>query len=717
MRVVSFARFSAIALALFISANVALAEGAHTRALITSPVNEGSRVTLSGNTHPAATAENDRGRVSDSLPMEHLQLLLRRPVEQDRALDKYITDLQTPASPNYHRWLSAREFGDQYGLAKSDVDAISNWLQGHGFQVNVRYSNGVLIDFSGTAGMVRDAFQTEIHYLQVKSETHISNMSDPKIPAALAPGVMGIVSLNDFRPHQNYRKKTDFTTILNGSTFYLVVPGDLATIYNLNPLFSEGISGQGQTIVLIEDSDMRANDWHAFRQTFGLNSFKGGNLIQVNPASSGTNNCKDPKFTGANEEASLDVEYASAAAPSATVELASCADTTTFGGLIAIQNLLNASSAPPAVMSMSYSLCEAESGATLKAAFNSAFQQAVTEGVSVFGSSGDALASECDRPFPASFHGIAISGWTETPYNVSVGGTDFADTFMGENSTYWSATNSPTFESALSYVPETPWDDSCATQLVSTALGFLTPYGSDGACNSTVGFEEFLNTVGAGGGPSECATGTPSVGGVVSGTCQGYAKPSWQNVLGVPNDGVRDTPDVSLFAANGVWAHYYPFCATIGGGSCAGTPDTWPGAGGTSFSSPIMAAMQSLVNQNAGGRQGNPNVVYYALANTEYGTTGSTDCNSTLGNATASTCVFYDVTLGDIVAPCNSLQDRNCYDPSGKIGVLSTSNSSFEPAYAAATGYDMATGIGTVNAFNLVHQWSTAAPKAAWDKR
>lgn len=130
-----------------------------------------------------------------------------------------------------------------------------------------------------------------------------------------------------------------------------------------------------------------------------------------------------------------------------------------------------------------------------------------------------------------------------------------------------------------------------------------------------------------------------------------------------------------------------------------------------------MAAMQALVNQNAGGRQGNPNVVYYALANNEYGTTGSSDCNSTLGNAASSSCVFYDVTLGDIDAPCNSLTERNCYAPSGTIGVLSTSNSSYEPAYAAATGYDMATGIGTVNTYNLVHQWSTAAPKSAFDKR
>jgi subtilase family serine protease len=713
MRGALFARLSAIALALLFSASFALAEGASTRALITSPINEANRVTLYGNTHPAATAENDRGRVSDSLPMEHLQLLLKRSPEQEKALGKYITDLQTPTSPNYHHWLNARQFGEQYGLAKTDIDTVSNWLQGHGFKVNVRYNNGVLLDFSGTAGMVRETFQTEIHYLQVKNAMHISNMSDPKIPAALAPGVIGVASLNDFRPDKNFRKKAQFTT---SSGFFIVVPGDLATIYNLNPLFNEGISGQGQTVVVVEDTNMKAIDWHTFRQTFGLNQFKGGSFTQVNPASSGTNNCVNPGINGDSEEASLDAEWASASAPSATIELASCADTTTFGGLIAVQNLVNGAN-PPGVISMSYSLCEAQTPASLKAAFNSAFQQAVAEGVSVFGSSGDALASECDRPFPASYHGIGISGWTSTPYNVSVGGTDFSDTFFGENSTYWSSTNSSTFASALSYVPEMPWNDSCANGPISIALGFSTPYGSDGACNSSTG-QEFLNTIGGGGGPSECATGTPSTGGVVSGTCEGYAKPSWQNILGVPSDGVRDTPDVSLFAANGVWGHFYVFCASAGApGTCAGTPDTWPGAGGTSFSSPILAGMQALVNQKAGGRQGNPNVVYYALANNEYGSTGSSDCNSTLGNAASSSCVFYDVTFGDIVAPCNSLQQRDCYAPSGQIGVLSTSNSSFEPAYAAGNGYDLSSGIGTVNAFNLVNQWSSAAPKSVWDKR
>ena len=173
-------------------------------------------------------------------------------------------------------------------------------------------------------------------------------------------------------------------------------------------------------------------------------------------------------------------------------------------------------------------------------------------------------------------------------------------------------------------------------------------------------------------------------------------------MLGNPADGVRDIPDVSLFAANGVWGHYYVFCDS-NGGSCTGAPSSWPGAGGTSFASPILAGIQALVNQKNGGRQGNPNTVYYRLAREAYGSTGSSKCNSTNGNKIGSSCVFNDITLGDLDVNCTGT--NNCYLPSGKNGVLSTSNSSYKPAYVSGLGWDFATGIGSVNAFNLVANW------------
>jgi subtilase family serine protease len=688
-------------------------QGRRTRPLITERIDDARRVMLGGNTRPEARSGNDRGRVGDDFSMEHMLLQLRRPAEKEAALKQFIDELHKPNSPNYHRWLTAQQFGEQYGPAKEDLDAVTNWLQIHGLNVNVIYASGMVIDFSGTAGMVRQAFGTEIHRLDVKGKSHVANMSDPRIPAALAPAVVGVASLHDFKPHAMHRLRAQYTFNSFGSPYQAVVPADLATIYDLNPLFNAGVTGTGQTIVVVEDTNFKGGDWTTFRKKFGLSKYTDAKLTQVHPPSKGTNNCHNPGLNGDDIEAALDAEWASAAAPDANIELASCANTnTTFGGLIAIQNLLNASATPPAIISMSYGECETFNGEAANAAFNSAFQQAVAEGVSVFVSAGDEGAASCDPQSWMATHGVGVTGWGETPYNVAVGGTDFGDTFAGTNSTYWSATNTSTFGSALSYIPEIPWNDSCASVLIATyvtASGIT--YGGGGFCNSGAG-EQFLGTIAGSGGPSGCATGSPTISGVVSGTCQGYGKPSWQaGVLGVPKDGVRDVPDVSLFAANGVWGHYYVFCDSDianGGSPCGSAPYNWSGAGGTSFSSPILAGIQALVNQKTGARQGNPNPVYYALAAAEYGKTGSTACNSKLGSGVASTCVFRDVTQGDIDVNC--IGNASCFRPGGINGVLSTSSSSNSPAYGTTKGWDFATGLGTVDATNLVNQWSTVAP-------
>ncbi|MBV9758970.1 MAG: S8/S53 family peptidase [Acidobacteriaceae bacterium] len=672
------------------------------RLLITQAIDEAKLVTLHGNLRSEANAANDRGRVEDDYAMNHMLLQLQRSPEQEAELDQLIDSLHDRNSPNYQKWLTAEEFGKRFGLAQQDLTVVKGWLESHGFTVNVIYPNGMLIDFSGTAGQVREAFHTEIHQLSVKGQAHIANMSEPEIPAALADAVVGVVSLHNFMPHPANKPHTNYTFSSGGSTYYAVVPADLAKIYNFSPQFSAGISGTGETIVVIEDTNVYSTtDWSTFRSTFGLSGYTSGSFTQVHPGS----NCTNPGTNGNDGEAILDAEWASVAAPNAAIELASCADTTTFGGLIAFQNLINGSSPPP-IYSISYGECEAENGATANAAYSSAYQQAVSEGLSVFVSSGDEGAASCDADEPYATHGIGVSGFASTQYNVAVGGTDFSDSYSGSNSTYWNSSNGSYYESAKSYIPEIPWNDSCASVLIATVEGYSTTYGTSGFCNSTVGRDDFLTTASGSGGPSGCATGKASTSGVVSGTCKGWAKPTWQSVVGNPSDSVRDLPDVSLFAANGVWGHYYVFCwsdTSEGGTACTGAPSGWSGAGGTSFASPIWAGIQALIDQKKGAKQGNPNPRYYALASSEYGTGGSSTCNSSNGNSVGSTCTFYDVTLGDMDVPCTGT--HNCYKPSGTYGVLSTSNSAYQKAYGTATGWDFATGIGTVNVNNLVNNF------------
>ena len=365
---------------------------------------------------------------------------------------------------------------------------------------------------------------------------------------------------------------------------------------------------------------------------------------------------------------------------------------------------------------MSYGECEAENGQAGNAAFYSAFQSAAAAGVSVFVSSGDELTTSCSTGYNYGYFGIGVSGWASTPYNVAVGGTDFEDNYNAKEvgipvSTYWNSTNSTIDGNAKSYIPEIPWNDSCASWLISNYEGYSTTYGSSGFCNSTTGEDDYLTVGGGSGGPSGCANGASTNGYVTTG-CAGYAKPSWQaGIFGNPADGVRDLPDVSLFAANGVWGHFYVICwsdtahyASDGAAACTNPPNPlastpkWSGFGGTSFSAPMMAAMQALVNQKWSIRAGNPNPTYYAIANAEFGSGGNSACysiNQPPSRGLASSCVFYDITQGDINADCLQNEPPSptyfpCYIPSGTNGVLSTEQVSAVSVIHGGSGYTSA---------------------------
>lgn len=700
------------ALALGLAFAPAAANAAGSQALITGKIDETRLVALAGNVRNEANARDDRGAVGDSVALDHVQLVLERPSAAQTALDAYLQAAQTPGNPSYHQWLTAEQLGEQYGPAASDIATLSAWLTAHGFQVNGVSPTGLFIDFSGTAGQIASTFKTEIHALDVNGERHFANMSNPQIPAALAPVIAGIVSLNDFQPHRMAKMVNKPTALApaqqagpaytTSTGLFPVVPADLATIYNFNPVYRSGTTGKHQSIVLIEPTDLFSNaDYATFRQTFGLDAYKDSTFSVVHPGG-----CTDPGVkSGDDFEAAVDVEWAAASAPDADIVLASCASTkTNFGGFIALQSMLE-SRTPPAIVSISYGECEAALGPSFNRYINLLYELATAEGTSVYVAAGDEGAASCDANQEAAQYGISVSGYASTPYNLAAGGTDYSDFFSDTTSKYWSPTNSATFGSALSYIPEMPWDDSCSNSTLSTFEGFPL-YGSGSLCNLPF----FLGVIAGSGGPSGCAYGetnplpnTPAV----SGTCRGYAKPIWQKfIAGNPNDGVRDIPDVSMFASNGFWGHYLVVCysnpdPTSGGAPCNTPPEDWAGAGGTSFDAPILSGVQALVNQRIGFRQGNPDYAYYAFATLEYGPHGNPACNSNNGT---NACIFHDVTFGDNDVDCTGT--FNCYDPSGEFGSLSVSSNKYRPAYTAGTGWDFTTGIGTVNVSALVNTWS-----------
>jgi len=508
-----------------------------------------------------------------------------------------------------------------------------------------------------------------------------------------------------------------------GGGYNFLGAADLATIYDFTPLFDYGISGKGQTIVVVEDTNQYSQgDWLLFRKVMGLSrTYPFGSLTQENPAGS-ADTCTNPGDNGDDTEAAIDVDWSTAAAPNAAIISAACADTTQFGGFLALANLLTDVTVPQ-IVSISYGESESALGPVENLYISNLYASAAAEGVSVYVSSGDELAASSDDGRVAT-HGITVSGFTSTPYNISVGGTDIAAEPLFETNTYFSSTNGPNFQTALSYIPEVPWNDSCTASVTVDFINTVnslsfTQAGPGSFCNYGGGVvaeeDGLLGAVGGSGGPSACATGTPAARGVTGGSCAGYAKPAWQSVFGNPADSVRDIPDVSLMAGNGLWGVYYAACisnpadgsASEGFAPCGPNPATWTGFGGTSVASPIWAGIQALVNQFTGQAWGNSNPVLYELANFQYGPSGNPSCNSTLGNAIGSDCIFNDVTLGDNSGVCQNGRagTLDCYLDGETYGILSTSNATENEAYPATPGWDFASGLGTANATNVVVDW------------
>jgi subtilase family serine protease len=674
-------------------------------ARITQAIDETQLVTLKGNVHPLVRAAFDQGAVVDSMPMNRMLLMLKRSMEQESALTQLLVDQHNTNSPNFHKWLTPEQFATQFGPADADIQTITSWLQSHGFQVAKVTTGKLAIEFSGTAAQVKQAFHTEIHNYVLNGELHLANASDPQIPAALTAVVRGLAPLNNFRAKPDHRVVGEFSKSKESSqskpvnpelttsnpTGFGLGPTDFATIYNVLPLWNAtptAVDGTGQSIAVIGVSNINLQDVQDFRTIFGLPTGGPTNtpIVVIDGADPGI-------LTGGSEtEALLDVEWSGAVAKGAQIHFVIAADTDIASGLIlAILHVIDNNSDP--ILSLSFGDCELNEGSNNTGFWEPVWEQAAAQGITVTVSTGDNGSAGCENsnlpaPNPATT-GLQVSGFASTPFNVAVGGTDFND--AGTQSTYFSATNAPnTLASALGYIPESTWNQSCTNASFGT--------NPEANCNSTVAANKAaVFTVGGSGGASNCATQNSS--GVCTG---GYPKPAYQSFIsaanGMPADGVRDLPDVSLFASAGFNKSFYVVCEAdaVSSPSCTGTTFNFLAVGGTSASTPSFAGIMALVNQK-NGRQGNANFVLYKLAQTQYA--AGTACNSVASPLPNASCTFNDVTTGTIAMPCTK-GSLNCNTTVGTdtIGVLS--------GFSTTPGYDLATGLGSVNVQNLVNNWT-----------
>jgi subtilase family serine protease len=728
-------QFTVLFALLSISALQASAQNNFVPSRITQAVDESKLTVLSHNTYPLARAEFDRGPAPASLAMDNMLLVLKRGPEQEAALGKLMAEQLDKSSPNFHKWLTPQEFGQQFGPSDQDVQTITSWLGSHGFQV-VEVSNGrTVINFSGNAGQVQQAFHTAIHSYVVKGEQHWANSSDPQIPTALAPVIAGVNTLHNFRWKPAYVHAGEFTksketgkvtpvnpkftfpntAICGNEDCFGVGPSDFATIYNVLPLWNgtgtpggKKIDGTGVTVAVVAQTDINPSDYSDFRSMFGLPAA----TLTILPTTFPAGGCSsDPGTTVADEpEADIDTQWSGGIAKGATIDFVRCASTNTSNGVdlsaTYIVNTLDVNKTI-AVMTESYGACEAELGATGNQFYYQMWQQAATQGISVFIAAGDQGSAACDvgtanAPSTIAANGLQVSGFASTPFNVAIGGTDFDD--LGTNgavlSQFWNqtTTTNSTGVSALSYIPEVVWNNTCTSNLL-VDFGFGTNALAN-CNNNAVGLFGAPLEAGSG-GVSACTSGTPVD---ITDCIGGYPKPIWQAGSGISNDGKRDIPDISLFAGTGFFnGSFYIVCqmdANTGTGSSTSscnltTPfNDFQGFGGTSVGTPAMAGIMAMVVQETGELQGNPNPVHYNLA--------------------SQANVFHPIT-GTNAMPCTP-GSPDCTDASGSdtVGVLTVQTGPLAGSlgYNASSSFNLATGLGSVNAFNFVTNsaWTSALP-------
>jgi subtilase family serine protease len=633
---------------------------------ITQSIESSHMTALTGSEHPLAKPEFDTGLADNAKVLEGITINFQRSEAQEASLKALLQAQQDTGSASYHKWLTPAQFGALFGMSSGDIARVKAWLHREGFTITSVAQSNNAIGFSGSVASVERAFQTQIHTYSVNGETHFANATQVSIPGTLAGVVSSVRGLNDFRVQPRIAKQlksaasglqADFTSGISGT--HLVAPGDFATIYDVSPLYSAGFTGKGVSLAVVGRTDIVPADITDFRAAGGLSA---NNPTVVTVPGTTPESVTAGAASGDLAETDLDLEWSGGVATGATVYLVNSNDVSVSLQYV-VQNPINGITIP--IISQSYGLCEGSYDNP--AAQEVVLEQANTQGQTIILAAGDDGAADCDegtatQPVQSAIKGLAVDYPGSSIYVTDVGGSEFtgdgtAASPQTGSGTYWNSNgtggvNDDLITSAKSYIPEMPWND--------TTFAISQGGGLD-----------------AGGG------GASSL----------FTKPSWQTgVAGIPADGHRDVPDVSLNASN--YHDAYLYCTQI---ETVGSPNTFvsscqansfrisdgsqsdndglTSAGGTSFAAPAFAGLLAIVEQKIGGSGGlgNINPSLYKLA----------------ANATTYASAFHDITTGNNEVPCTT-GSPNC--PTGSNPVI---------GYPAGTGYDQASGLGSVDANNL----------------
>ncbi|MGH9476186.1 MAG: protease pro-enzyme activation domain-containing protein [Terriglobales bacterium] len=607
-------------------------------ARIQSAINNTRRMTVPGSLRPQARAQFDAGAMPASVRLQGISLNFNLAPAQQADLAALLAAQQNPASPLYHHWLTPDQFGARFGMSTADLDKVESWLQQQGFTLDSVSRSRTRSRFSGTVGQVESAFAAPMHYFNLGGVRHFAPASALSLPAAIAPTVLAIGNLDDFRPQPralfrpSVRPNPHFTSSLSGNVYF--APGDIATTYDVAPLQAGGDTGAGQTIAVVGQSAVALADIEDFQGAAGL-TIKDPTLILTPGTGTAT------IFSGDEAESDLDLEWAGALATGATIDFVYVGSDTNSDVFTALTFAVDQDLAP--IISSGYGDCEAAEGSE-PSTLEPVLQQAAAQGQTVISATGDEGSTDCSGVTglsTAQQEALAVDYPSSSAYVTGVGGTEITAANATAGTSYWAAASSGSdvLSSALQYIPEIAWNDD------STASGLS-----------------------AGGGGASAL----------------FAKPSWQTAVpGIPADGMRDVPDLALYASPNYPGYLYCTSdttawasgqtASCDDGFRDGATGSLTTAGGTSFAAPIFAGMVAVINQAAGysSGQGLLNPTLYSLA----------------ANRATYAAAFHDITSGN----------NDCTAGSNYCSSI--------VGFSAGPGYDQVTGLGSVDLHQLVLAW------------
>jgi subtilase family serine protease len=639
---------------------------------ITQELTSGAMVTVPGTVHAMTQRATDLGAVSSAMQMDSLTLDIGLSAAEQTELDALLAAQQYPKSPQYHQWLTQEEYGARFGLTDEDLNVVTGWLASQGFAVRGVAASRNAIHFGGKAWQVESALHTQLHHYKLDDETHFANATEIRVPASLGSVLLNVRGLNNFRlkPHALKRLVPSYTLNTKNGIINTLTPADWATIYDVNNIYAAGYTGKGAYVGVVGQTYAPQSDIDNFRRASQLGPT---NIVYVciDPKVS---NCTGsfataPQSAGDLGEADLDIEWAGGIAKDATVvyvyapyqdaykvvdpftqqyctKTSYCEPGNTYNVFDALQHAVQDYKIPGTpyvlpVISMSYSDCEASfsGNSNYRNWVNQIGTQANAQGQTILVASGDSGGAECDaQKENAAYQGLYAPVPADSPYYTGVGGT----TLSGDESSpslYWNETLN-LVDSAIQYIPETVWNDTVANAHLSASGGGVSQYYAQPAWQPI---------------PSN-----------YTGTTTGRFVPDVAFAASADHDGYMGCSSDNNSLAHGTMCANNSFFSSV--------DQTFYVNGGTSAATPSFAGMLTLLVQMQGKGFGNINTTLYSLA----------------ANPASYASVFHDIKLGDgdNIVPCRvGVTDPGC--TGGAMGWLAT------------TGYDLATGLGSIDGYQL----------------